>query len=140
MKSVMPGTCASLGLEPADDTRGVRVPLVQRLQIDLNPSAVHRGVDTINTDERRQAGNGRVLQNDLGQRLLPLRHGHEGNRFRCLRDAQDDARILNREEAFGNRDVEQDSADQGGERHKQCERLMSQNPLQAFGRIGRSPN
>ncbi len=120
-----------LRLQPADHARRIRVPLVERLQVDLNASAVHRGIDTVDADERRQAGNGRVLQNDSGECLLPLRHRHERYRLRCLGNAQNDACILNGEEALRNRYIEQYCTHQRGESDKQRERLMLQNPLQS---------
>ena len=49
------------------------MPLVERLEIDLNPPAVRRQVDAVDADERRQALDGRIAQDERRQRLLPIR-------------------------------------------------------------------
>ena len=77
-----------------------------RLQVDQHAAAVERRVRAVDADERRQARHGRIFEHDVGQRLLPLRHRRERDRLRRLRDALDGARVLHREEALGNHDVE----------------------------------
>ena len=47
-----------------------------------------RGVGAVDADERGQARDVRVLQNDLGQLLLALGHGGEGDGLRRLGDAR----------------------------------------------------
>ena len=44
----------------------------------------------------------------MSQRLLPLGHRGEGDGLRRFGDAEDHARILHREEALGDDDVEVD--------------------------------
>ena len=90
-----------LRLEPADHVAGVDLPLLERLEVDLDAAAVERGVGAVDADERREALDRRVLQDHLRQLLLPLGHGVEGDRLRRFGDAQDHAGVLHREEALG---------------------------------------
>ena len=48
------------------------MPLVDRLQVDGDAAAVQRGVDAVGADERRQALDRRILEDDLRQFLLLL--------------------------------------------------------------------
>ena len=66
-----------LRLQSTDDRGRVVGPLIDRLQVDLDPALVWRGVGAIHSDKRRQAVDRLVLQNDFRQLLLPLRHGIE---------------------------------------------------------------
>ena len=65
-----------LRLQPADHIRGAGVAAIgQRLQVDRHAAAVERGVRAIGPDERRKTLHRWVLENDLGEFLLLLRHG-----------------------------------------------------------------
>src|ERR1700733_9049867 len=75
------------------------------LQIDGHSSAVGGHVSSVRTDKRGEAFNGRVRENSLGKLLLFVGHGFRANRGSRLRNALNDAGILNREEAFGDNDV-----------------------------------
>ena len=63
----------NLALQAANDGRSVVVSLFARFQIDLDAPAIRQHVGAVNADERRQAHNVRILQNDFRQGLLPLR-------------------------------------------------------------------
>ncbi len=43
-------------------------------QVDLNAAAIERHVGAVNSDERGKAFNCRILQDNVVQLLLPLRH------------------------------------------------------------------
>ncbi len=77
-----------------------------RLQIDQQPPAVQRRIGAVDADEGGEALDIRILQDRLRQRFLPLRHGDERDRLLRLRDTLDEARILDREEAFRDDDIE----------------------------------
>ena len=77
------------------------VALVARLQVDLNASAVRRGIGAIHPNKGRKARNIRVLQNHSRQLLLPLRKSREGNVLRPLGNTHNHAGILHREKPFG---------------------------------------
>ncbi len=100
-----------LRLQSPDHVAGADLPLLERLQVDLNASRVQRGVGSIDADERRQALDRRILQNHFIQRLLPLRHGPERDGLLGFGNALNHARILNREESFRNLD-EQDKREE----------------------------
>ena len=105
--------------------------LVQRLEVDLDAAAVERGVGAVDADEGREALHVGILQDDVGELLLALRHAGEGNCLRRLRDAVDDAGILDGEEAFGNDDVQANSvSDQGADGDQQRSEAVAQNELQ----------
>ena len=59
----------------------------------------------MNDDRLSTAGSFRI---DSVQRLLPLGHRRERDVLRRFGDAQDHARVLHREEALGNDDVQVD--------------------------------
>ena len=134
MKSEMPSTFGQRGLQAANDVAGADIALRQRLQIDLDAAAVERGVGAVDADEGRQALDGGILQNHVGERLLAVRHGGKGNVLRAFGNAQDDAGILHREKAFGNIDVEQDGGDQGADGDQQGDGAILQHDLSACGR------
>ena len=48
------------------------VALVERLQVDLDAAAVQRGVGAVDADEGGEAFDRGILQDDLGECLLPL--------------------------------------------------------------------
>ena len=94
------------------------------------PSCVRCQVGAVDSDERRQAGDVGILQNDVGQGLLVLRHRGEGDALRSVGNAQDHARVLNREEPLGHDHVQVQRQDQGtcGDQQSRC--LMPQHKLQ----------
>src|SRR6202008_1147964 len=74
--------------------------LGERLERDLDATAVQGRVGAVDTDERRDAGYGRVFQDLAPERLLALGHRVERDVLRRLGDAEDHARILDREQAL----------------------------------------
>ena len=74
------------GLQAADNVGGGDFALVERLEIDLDAPAVEGGVGAIDADERGEALDRRILQDDLGQLLLHRGHGREGNGLRRPRE------------------------------------------------------
>ena len=117
-----------LGLEPVDDFAGAEAAILQGLEVDLDAAAVEGGVGAVDADEGGQAFHGGILQDLSGQRLLPLGHGGEGNRLRGLGDAQKHARVLDREEALGDGEVEQHRGSEGGHGHDQGAGLVLEHP------------
>src|SRR5207244_9393036 len=49
-------------LQPPDDLAGAHLPLGQGFEVDEDAPAVERGVGAVDTDERRQARDGRILE------------------------------------------------------------------------------
>ena len=126
-------------LQAPDDVRCTGPALGTRLEVDQQPSAVQRGVGAVDADERRQAGDGGVFENDGCQRLLPLRHGREGDRLGCLRNALDGAGVLHREKALGNDDVEHDRQHQCQDGDDEGGTLAIQHPVQHDAVAGDHP-
>ena len=124
------GDLGQLRLQAADDLGGGDFAHVERLEVDLDASAVERGVGAIGPDERRKAIDRRIVQQDLGQLLLLFGHGVKGSGCGGLRDALDEARVLGREEALGNRHVQDHREHQSGERDQQGDGLEAQHELQ----------
>src|SRR5262249_41737616 len=68
-------------LQAADDVAGTVMPLLERLQVDLDTPAVEGGIGAVDTDEGRQTLDGRVLQDHSGEGLLALSYGRERYRL-----------------------------------------------------------
>src|SRR5664280_1914669 len=124
------GDLLQLRLEPADQVVRANLALVERLEVDLDSPAVRRLVRAVDADERREALDGGVLQDDGRELLLPLRHRLEGGGLRRLRDAEEDAGVLNREEALRDHDVQEDRRDERGDRDDERRRLVPEDPVQ----------
>ncbi len=71
-----------------------------------------------------------ILQDGAGEFRLLVGHGGERNRGRATRHALDEARVLKREEAFGDHDVEQHRHHQRYGRNQHGERLVIEHPDQ----------
>ena len=130
MKSVMPSTLASWGCKRRMMSLALTLPFLERLQVHLNPAAVHRGVDSVNADERRKALHRRIFKDDLCQGLLTFRHGSKRNRLRRLRYAENHPCILYREKPFRHDHVQPDGGDQRSDRDEQRGRLVTKHPAQ----------
>ena len=77
----MPATSAVSSLQAADDLAGGRLALGVRLEIDEEAAGIERDVGAVDADERRQAVDVDVGQDDLGELLLVIGHLIEGDRF-----------------------------------------------------------
>ena len=73
--------------------------------IDQQAAGVERGIGAVDADKRRQAVHVRILQDHIGQLLLPVDHRGERNRRCGLGRALQDAGILQREDALGDEHV-----------------------------------
>ena len=124
------GDLLQLRLEPADQVLRADLALVERLEVDLDPPAVQRLVRAVDADERREALDGGILQDDGRELLLPLGHRLEGGGLRRLGDAEEDAGVLNREEALRDHDVQEDRRDERGDRDDERRRLVPEDPVQ----------
>ena len=102
----MPSTAVSCLLQPHNHVLRALPAFVERLEIDLDPSAVERRVDAVHSDKGRQARDGRIREDGGSQRLLALDHGGEGNRLRRLRNAEEHAGVLHGKEPLGDGDVQ----------------------------------
>ena len=71
-------------LQAADHLAGADLALIERLQVDQNAPAIQGGVGSIDPDERGQAFDRRILQNDLAQLLLQCGHFRKRHRLRGL--------------------------------------------------------
>ncbi len=116
-------------LQIADHVDGA-VALRQRLQIDQHPAAVQRRIGAVDADERRQALDRRVLQDDGGECLLPFRHRGKRHRLRRLGDSLDRSGVLDREKSLRNENVQDDSQQQRDDRDDQRRCLPVQHPVQ----------
>ncbi len=107
-------------LQPADDLARRTGARVARAQIDEEAAGIQcRIVGPVDADERGQADDIRILQDDVRQRPLAFGHGLEGDGLIGLGDALDQAGILHREETFRHHDIEQDrDADGRGSDHE----------------------
>ena len=119
MNSWMPCTCASFGASRSMIAVALTLRCSSGLRlIDMRP-LLSGGVGAVRADERGQALDRRIGQDDLGQLLLSLGHGLEADGRRRLRDALDDAGVLHREEALGDHDVEEHRQHQRRHGHQQ---------------------
>ena len=101
-----PGEVRHAALQAPDDSLDAGRALGERLQVDLHAAAVGRHVRAVDADERRDALDGRVLQQIGDKRLLALGHALERHGLRRLGDADDHAGILDGKKALRH-DVEQ---------------------------------
>ena len=122
-----------LGLQAIDDRGNARIALVERFEIDENAAVVGRGIGAIDTDERGQALDRGILQDDVGELLLPLHHRGERHVLRRLGNALNDASVLHREKSLRHDPVEENRQDQSPNRNHQRRRLMLQDPPQSLG-------
>ena len=83
--------------------RRIAGTLVERLQLDEHAGGVLGRVAAGRADEADHAGDGGILLDDVGQPVLELGHGVEGNVLARLGLAEDEAGVLLGEEALGNR-------------------------------------
>ena len=81
-------------------------------EIDLDSPAVWRDVGAVHANERPEALDGRVLRSIADERLLPLGQALERHRLWSLRDANDYACVLDREEALRHDDQQRAVAHQ----------------------------
>ncbi len=130
MYSVMPGTPATRSrsaamISVADRSRspcGVSVTSMRPL--------LSVALAAVDADERRQPLDVRLLEDGPRRRTLPIGHRGERHRLRCLGDHLDGARVLHREEALGDDDVQPDGQREGRDRHEQRDRLVAQRHVQ----------
>ncbi|MNF69690.1 hypothetical protein D3C84_515800 [compost metagenome] len=128
-----------LGAQALDHLGGGEVALAVRLEVDLHASAVEGGVVAVDADVGRQAGHRRIAQDHLGQALLALAHGLEGDALRRLTDALDGPDVLDREKPFGNSHIQHNCETQREQRDQQGLALMAQHPGQAAVVAGDQP-
>src|SRR6266849_689605 len=119
-----------LRLQPADHVGGTDLALRQRLQVNLNSSAVYCRVGSINPDERGKRFDRGISQNRFRKKLLPLGHCQERDVLWRLGNSQNYARILHREKSFGHVNVEKNRTDQRGRGDQQRNLAVLQHELQ----------
>ena len=102
-------------------------------QVDLDAAGVERVIRRVNANEGRERLNIRVGQDGVGERLLPFAHGWKADVLRTVRDGEDHARILHREEALRHDGVQHKRQHKGAQRNQQGEGLVAQNPAHAHG-------
>src|SRR5262249_22740960 len=118
------------GLEAPDDVGTGNPALSEGLEVDLDAAGVERGVGAVDPDERGEALDSGISENDVGKSALALGHSGEGNVLRAFRDAEDDASVLNREEALRDVDIEKDGGDQRARGDQQRDFAESQHELE----------
>ena len=130
------GQLSNLRLQATDHLLGRNIAFFMGLEVDQQPPGVERRVAAIHANKRRQAGHRRVAQHQVGQLLLALGHGGEGDRLRALADALNHPGVLLGEQALGHQHVQQHGEGQGGHGHPQGQGLMAQHHLQGTGIAG----
>src|SRR5580704_16062033 len=112
----------NLWLQPADHFRRIDSALFKWLQVDQDAAAVQRRIRSIDAYERGDGLNGGVLQDDSAHSALPLGHGGKRNLLVGLGETLDDSRVLHREKALGNRDVQKnrESERPQGDKKRRC--------------------
>ena len=105
-----------LRTQSRNDLLGRGGPLVARLQCDEDASVVQRAGSS---ECHRDGVNGRILLGDRSEFLGLALHLLERDVLGTLRGADDQARILAREEAFGDDREEIDGDAEGREKHQQ---------------------
>src|SRR6267154_6807399 len=121
---------SKLWLKAPDNVGGGNPALLERLEINLDPAAVQRGIDAVNPDEGGKAGDRGIFQNNVGQCALTLGHGREGHILRTFGDTENYAGILHREKPFRYIDVQKNRADQGCGGNEQGSRAEAQHKSQ----------
>jgi hypothetical protein len=76
--------CIELGLKSSDHFRCCEITIGFRLEVDLDSPRVQNRVRSVDADERREAVDRRILQDDVGKFLLSLGHRFERNALRRL--------------------------------------------------------
>ena len=90
----------------------------------------HGVVGRVHADEGAEALDFGVLEDRARRRPLQLRHALEGHVLRGFDAGLELARVLGREEAFRDRQVEQHRKPQGRERDDEGDRLVRQHGSQ----------
>src|SRR5947209_2956372 len=117
-------------LQTPDYLHGIDFSDGQRLQIYLKPAAVEGDVGAINTNKRRKRFDGGILKNNVGELLLALRHGSEGDILRAFGNSQDDAGILHREKPLWDIYKKQNRCDKGCHSYSQGDTAKTQHHLE----------
>ena len=117
-----------LFVEPANDFDRGFVALVMRLERDQHASAVERGVDAVDSDERREVRDVPILEDRLRQRLLPARHLGKRDVLSGGGDALDGARVLYGEEALRDLNILETGRRQCQDRDDEGQSLVIKHP------------
>src|SRR5207302_1245439 len=106
-------------LKPPNDIGGANLANGKRLEIDLDPAAIESGIGAVNSNKRGKTVDSGIFENGVCESLLPFAHRAEGNALWSFRDAENYARVLNREKTFGYVHVEKNGADQRRKRNNE---------------------
>ena len=112
----MPVSEAVRVLDPLHDRGNVRIPIVIGLQIDQDPAAIERGVGAVHADERGEALNVGILQDDARRAAAGARPSRRRRPIAAPPRCLDHARVLYRKEALGDHDIEHGRQREGAER------------------------
>src|ERR1700733_8288528 len=104
--------------------------LVERLEIDGITPGIKRGIGPVRSDKGREALDGGVVADDVGDLPLLLDHRVKRCGLGSLRDSLNYARILDGEKPFGNKDVEDDGERECGYGYEQRDGLVFQHFFQ----------
>ena len=113
--------------------------IILRGEIDQHLALVDRHVVAADPDVRGQADDVGIAPQHGGERLLARGHGLEGDRRRSDRRSLQQSRVLQREEALGNDDVERHRQDQRAGGDPQHQPLVRQGPLEPAPVRGNQP-
>ena len=100
--------------------------------VDLDTTAVERGVGAVDADERRQAFHRVILQDYVSQLLLPFGHGREADALRRLGNAQDHPRVLHGKEPLRHDHIQVHGGYQRGHGHGQGGQPPTKNHLKVW--------
>ncbi len=112
------------------------VTIAAILHHDEDAAARHARIAHARADHMRDRLHRRILRDDIGDLLLLDLHVLVGDVIGTLGGGEDERRVLQREEAFGNEDVADDRERDGRAEADQHRALMRQRPFQATVVLG----
>ena len=130
MKSEMPSTLR-VAFRNRSMISSALASLIVRLEHDVKPRRVDRGIHRSRADRGGHARHVRILPHDFGNGVHALHHGLERNILRGIGHADNHARVLLRQQSFWDDDVKQNRRDQRDEGDHEDETLMREHPAQA---------
>ena len=118
-----------------NDLVGRNVALVARLQGD-EEAAIVLGLRAVGAETHADGSDGGILEDDVGEDALPTDRLLERDVLRCLRGADDEARILLREKALRDDHEEITGRHEGGGEHGKGRPVMLQRDIEALAVAG----
>ena len=118
-------------LDAIDNLARRQLSLIVGAQVDKHAPGIQRYIAAIDTDERGQSNDIGIFQDCCGQLTLVIRHAAIRNGLACRCRCLDQARVLNREEALRNDDVEIGGQGKRGGENRHGRIFSVQHPVEA---------